>query len=157
QEVISDVGLRVAQYARGAYGVNFLTPPTPRERLQRGQFQDAAKDLVGKQDAFGRGRERLRGAADIEQQVQQWVAAAAGLSNESGRAALNRDEAARAAALARIDNHWKEAVPTLLVDQVVAELGRAEATYLLALCKHEQAERLQARLENASGADVAEL
>src|SRR5262249_51996963 len=48
-------------------------------------------------------------------------------------------------------------VVVLLVDQVVSEIGQAEATFLLALCKHEQAERLQARLEHPGGTDVADL
>jgi len=39
----------------------------------------------------------------------------------------------------------------------VAEVGQAEAAFLLALYKHEQAERVQARLEKATGDEAAKL
>ena len=45
----------------------------------------------------------------------------------------------------------------MLIDQASAKVGRAEASLLLALCKHEQAERLQARLDRAAGAEAARL
>lgn len=161
REVIADVGIRVAQYARGAYGYNFLNPPMPRERLHRGFFQDAAKDLVAKQDSFAKGLERIRNNRDTPVLVRDWAETARELYNDLGRVGLDSDPAGRAAAAAqaqaRIDMHWRNPAVVLLVDRVVSEVGQAEATYLLALCKHEQAERAQARLDYASGGDLAGL
>src|SRR5439155_13743919 len=42
-----------------------------------------------------------------------------------------------------------------LVDRAAAEAGLAEASYLLALTKHEEAERAQARAERAGGPEAA--
>src|SRR5439155_21501109 len=47
--------LAISAYARG-----FLEPPNPQEQLQRGQFQEALKGLVEKEDTFKKGLERLR-------------------------------------------------------------------------------------------------
>jgi hypothetical protein len=48
-----------------------------------------------------------------------------------------------------VDQFWQEGARTfaLLVSRAVADTGLAESTYLLALCKHEHAEQLQARAE----------
>jgi hypothetical protein len=52
-------------------------------------------------------------------------------------------------AQAAADAFWKHdaAVANMIVDAAVAEAGNAEATYLLALSKHEHAERAQAKWE----------
>jgi hypothetical protein len=147
--------LRLA--AAGALVTAFIEPPNPRERIQRGQFQDAAKDVVEKQDRFTNGLERLR-RNDAAQQIREWVAAVGPLYLDLGRAETitkNKDEVA--AAQAALDAHWRQPGAQFLVDQASASVGRAEASLLLALCKHEQAERLQARLERAAPAELARL
>jgi hypothetical protein len=157
-----DAAKRLRTAGVGLYLAAFFDPPNPRERVQRGQFQDAARDLVAKQDMFGKSIERRRNSPDAQQQIREWVSKAKDLYDELGRAGLITDREARATAIAAaataIDNHWRHgAAVQLLVDSVVGEVGLAEATYLLALCKHEQAERAQARLEHAAGSDVANL
>lgn len=157
-----DAAKRLRAAGVGLYLAAFFDPPNPRERIQRGQFQDAAKDLVAKQDLFGKGIERRRNSPDAQNEIRKWVAMAQQLYDELGRAGLIADRDARAAAItaatAAIDNHWRTGgAVQLLVDSVVGEVGQAEATYLLALCKHEQAERAQSRLEHAAGSDVAAL
>lgn len=136
--------------------VSFLEPPNPRERIQRGQFQDAARDVVAKQEAFAAGLERLR-SKDTDQQIKEWIETANLLYAALGSARLNNDKAGEAAAAAQVETHWKQPGKQLLVDKASAEVGRAEASFLLGLCKHEQAERLQARLERAPAAEVARL
>jgi hypothetical protein len=159
-----DAANRLRTAAAGVYLGAFYESPnatSPRERLQRGQFQDAAKDLVSKQDMFARGRAQLRGNREAQQAIRDWVARAKDLYDELGRAGLSGDKEAQAAARARaasdIGLHWRSPVAGLLVNQIVADIGQAEATFLLALCKHEQAERLQARLDHAAGTDIADL
>lgn len=149
---------RLRLTAAGALAASFIEPPNPRERIQRGQFQDAAKDVVDKQDRFANGLERLRVNRDADQQIREWVAATAPLYLELGRAeriSKNRDEIA--AAQTAVDAHWKQPAAQFVVDQSSARVGRAEASLLLALCKHEQAERLQARLERAPAAEQPQL
>jgi hypothetical protein len=143
---------RLANVLAGLYAAAFVTPPAPREQIQRGQFQDAARGLSDKQDAFQRGRERLLVTRDAEQ-VRQWCAEVDRLYADLGNARLDKNPAAEAAALARIEQFWKERGQTaqVVVDRALASAGLAEASYLLALCKHEQAERHQARAERATG------
>lgn len=146
---------RLREVAVGGLAGAFLEPPNPRERIQRGQFQDAARDLVAKQDTFANGLERLRLNRDADQQIRDWIVTANQLYLDLGAAQLDKNKEQEAAALAAIENHWKQSGAQLLVDQALSKVGRAEASLLLALCKHEQAERLQARLERATGAEAA--
>ncbi|WP_439626566.1 hypothetical protein [Gemmata sp.] len=143
---------RVRALMAQAYAVAFFNPsnPNPRERIERGQFQDAAVDLVTRQDQFGYGLERLRNNQRAEPEIRAWAEAARELYDQQGLAATPE---ARQAAAAAVEDHWKRngQLVQLMIDRVTAELGHAEATFLLALCKHEQAERVQARLEAATG------
>lgn len=146
--LMRDVGERIAQVARTQYAVRFLEPPTPRERIQRGQFQDAARLLVGLQDEFGRGLSRIRNTPQVDRLRRGWIQQAAELYERIGRDPN---------ALARIEQHWRSEAAAVLLDQAVCEVGQAEATFLLALCQHEQAERVQLRYEHASAADAPRL
>jgi hypothetical protein len=146
--LVRDVGERLAQAARSHYAVRFLEPPTPRERIQRGQFQEAARLLVGLQDEFGRGLSRIRNTPDAERLRRDWIQRAAELYEQLGR---------QADAVTRIEQHWRHEAAALLLDQAVSEIGQAEATFLLALCQHEQAERVQLRYEHATGAETDRL
>lgn len=155
---------RVRGIVAGTYGTAFFgisgpaifATPTPRERLQRGQFQDAARDLVVKQDQFAHGLERLRNNANSEADIRAWATRARELYDEQGLAATAEG---RQQAAAAVEAHWKRHADLvqLLVDRSSAELGRAEATLLMAMCKHEQAERAQARLEHAGGPEAQQL
>lgn len=146
--LMRDVGERIAQVARTQYALRFLEPPTPRERIQRGQFQEAARLLVSLQDEFGRGLSRVRNTPDVDKLRRDWIQQAVELYERIGR---DGD------ALVRIEQHWRSEAAAVLLDQAVCEVGQAEATFLLALCQHEQAERLQLRSEQASAADASRL
>ncbi|MCS7021083.1 MAG: hypothetical protein NZU63_04540 [Gemmataceae bacterium] len=146
--LVRDVGERIAQVARSHYAVRFLEPPTPRERIQRGQFQDAARLLVGLQDEFGRGLSRIRNTPEADRLRREWIAQAAELYEQLGR---------DPGVLKRIEQHWRTEAAALLLDQAICEVGQAEATFLLALCQHEQAERVQLRYEHAGTGDAARL
>jgi hypothetical protein len=148
---------KLVEAAGGMLAGSFLAPPNPRERIQRGRFQEAAVDLVSKQEAFAAGLERLRtgDAGQQAEEIRAWVARTNELFDELTRAqSIAKDPAAAASAAAQIANQWKLRPAQLIVDKLSAEVGRAEAAYLLALCKHEQAERLQVRADRA-GADAA--
>ena len=149
--------LRFRTIAAGSLAFSFIEPPNPRERIERGQFLDVARDLVAKQESFAAGLERLRNVDT--NQTDEWIKTADQLYEELGRTQLpgNTDKAAEAQAQTQVDNHWKQVVVQLLIDKASAEVGRAEASFLLGLCKHEQAERLQARLERATGPEADRL
>ena len=145
-DVRADVGERFGEYARAAYFIAFLDPPpTPRERLQRGQFRDAARALVERQDEFAKALLRVRNTADADKTMREWAERAVQLYSDLGRVPNAR---------AAIDDHWKSQGAGLLSDRALAEVGQAEAAFLLALCKHEEAERAQTRLERATGDDA---
>jgi hypothetical protein len=151
---------RLAATAVAMLAVAFIEQPNPRERIQRGQFQDAARDLVAKQEQFAAGLERLRteDAAQQARAIREWVAKTNELYEELTRAqSIEKDAELAAKVGAQIDSQWKQRPALLIVDKLSAEVGRAEAAYLLALCKHEQAERLQVRLERAGEPDAARL
>ena len=148
---------RLGGTAAAVLGISFIEPPNPRERIQRGQFQDAAKDLVAKQETFANGLERLRLNKDADQQIKEWIELINGLYQELGRAQLNADKVTEANIVGQIDNNWKHAGVQFLVDRASSEVGLAESTYLLALCKHELAERSQARADTAVGAEADRL
>jgi hypothetical protein len=146
--VEGDIKARFGSAARNTYAAAFLIPPTPRERLQRGQFQDAARDLVEKQDEFGRALRRFQTEPDRERIIREWGERATQLYKSLG---------ADPAAAAGLDDLWRSPAVALLLDRAASEVGQAEAVYLLALCKHEQAERAQARLDRAAGSDADQL
>lgn len=148
---------RLGATAAGALGVSFIEPPNPRERIQRGQFQDAAKDLVTKQDAFSSGLERLRLNKDADQQIREWIDAVNGLYQELKRAELNENKEDAANLTGQIESQWRMPGALYLVDRASSEVGLAEATLLLALCKHEVAERAQVRADRATGPGAAVL
>jgi len=133
----------------------------PREQIQRGQFQDAIHDLVDKRDRFEKHLERLRYATDMDMLIQAWCVVTKQLYEDLGRTVLipNKDEKASALAEAQaaIDKHWRDDAVTLMINRVSAPICRAEATFLFAKCKHEMAERTQARADHATKEDAAKL
>ncbi|MBY0461088.1 MAG: hypothetical protein K2V38_27515, partial [Gemmataceae bacterium] len=136
----------------------FLETPTPRERVQRGQFQDAAREVVRKQEEFVTGRQRLNlNAADRDQQIAEWIGAANTLYGQLSVAVLDKNKEAEATLLGQSENLWKQPGARYLADLLSAEVGLGEATFLLALCKHEEAERSQTRLERAAPPEAERL
>ncbi|MBN9517805.1 hypothetical protein J0H58_04675 [bacterium] len=154
---------RLVFTAAGAYGAAFLEPPTPREKMQRGQHTDAAVFLSGRQDAFTRGQEQVRNATP--EQIEAWVKTANDLYRNLRQAEFPDPNQLRpnpptdpavAAARAAVEEFWKTtaAVAQAIMGRATARQGLAEASYLLALTKHEEAERQQLRADRAAPADA---
>ncbi len=155
---------RLVLSAAAGYEAAFLANPTPRERTQRGQFQDATRFLSDRQDQFARGQEQVRNATP--EQIDLWVKAANELYNALRRAEYPDPNQTRpnpptdpavAAARGQIEEFWKQTAPIAqaIISRATARTGLAEASYLLALAKHEEAERQQLRAGKAGGADAA--
>lgn len=147
-DLVENVKERIASIAGGAYVLSFLTPPTPREQIQRGRFQDAARTLVERADEFSKSLERVRNTPGAEKQMREWAERATELYRS-----LTGDPATHAA----LDAHWRSQAGALVFDRAVGEMGQAEASFLLALGRHEQAERAQSRLEHAAAGDAGKL
>jgi hypothetical protein len=155
---------RLVLSAAAGYEAAFLANPTPRERMQRGQLQDATRFLSDRQDAFARGQEQVRNASP--EQVDLWVKTANELYAALRRAEFPDPNQLRpnpptdpavAAARAQVEEFWRVTGPVAqaIIARATARTGLAEASYLLALTKHEEAERQQLRAEKVGGPDAA--
>jgi hypothetical protein len=151
-----DVGLpevvkRVRFTALNNFGAAFLAPPSPRERMQRGQFAEVTPALVEKRQFYATTRERLRSDRAREGSLAEWAKKTREFFTKLGhdRDKAQDDPAALKQVQQVIELYFKQESGMVgsLVDQAIAEAGLAESTYLLAECMHEQAERAQVRYE----------
>ena len=144
---------RLRGLCAGLYRASFLAPPSPRERLQRGQFAEVTPQLIQRRAGFLAGLERLRTDRSRDDDLARWVLSAKELYTQLLRARVREssDPAGAGAANAAVEEFWKKEVVavTALVDLAASEAGAAEATFLLALCRHEQAERAQLAYETS--------
>ena len=109
----------------------FFTSPSPRERIQRGQFQEAARDLTDKQQAFARGLERLRSFDSAE--IAEWCKAANEMYDQLSRArypnvgqTTPQPDSDPNVVMARnaVEQFWmQQPTAQLLMDQASAALG----------------------------------
>lgn len=125
------------------------TTASVREQVQRGRLYEVARDLVQKREEFQRAVERVRSDRTRQQSVRDWLTKAREVFPPLLRAQADANPSAIAAAAQRVTEFRRTSEPTrqALVEMVVADAGVAESTYLLALCRHEQAEREQARYD----------
>lgn len=119
-------------------------PGQSAELMLRGQFHDATEQLVALQSKLSA---RPLSETQAFQESQGWAEAAREVYADLLRAerAAKTDPAA-AASIAeirlKIDNLWKKSLsPNILLDIIASPIVDEEATYLLAIGKHEQAER----------------
>jgi hypothetical protein len=138
---------------------SFIATPNPRERIQRGHFQDAIRDLIEKQDVFGKGSESLRYAPDVEEQIKRWCIRVRELYEKLGRTAIIADKFERDSELkacqVEIESHWSDLAVGHMINRVSTPICKLEVAFLLSLCKHEEAERAQTEADYAKGEDVA--
>lgn len=136
-----------------AYRVAFLESPTPREQLQRGLYS-AIPVLVGRKQEFEAMLQRVRNDRNQSEMTRKWVEKARTVYAQLSKARLDAqsDPAAYAAAQQEVDQFWKnERIHSgALIDAAVGEAGVAEATYLIALAKSEEARRAQVRAQRAA-------
>jgi hypothetical protein len=124
-----------------------LEPGQPRDLLLRGRFTEAARKLVEEQEEVWPVAQRRRAdTPDLERHVGDWVQKALGAYAAQIRERERRDPAGLAAADQQVAEVWKDSGPILIFLQgAMAGPRGAEVVYQLGLCKHEQAERQQAR------------
>jgi len=136
---------RFKQRAADMFGASFLGNPSPRERLQRGQFVEVTRSLVKLKDYFGGFENQLRSAdaVALNAATREWISQLNSLYDQLNGAAA----ADKGTIRALIDDHCKPSSTILnsILVAAVARPGMAEATFLIALTKHEQAERAGAR------------
>lgn len=158
------IALRLTSAAGQGYDNAFLTASSPIERLQRGQLQDATRMLTERQDGYARGQEQIRNVT--QEQLDDWVRRANKVYGDLRRAEYPDPNQPRpnpptdpavAAARIAVEDFWRTTGPvaSAIAARITARVGLAEASYLLALAKHEEAERQQLRAEKADAGSAA--
>lgn len=149
--------IRLGRAVREAFAQPFvrsaLEPGHVRDMQLRGQYLKAAELLVQERGTLQRqeGELRARGA-DLSGEVHQWVNRATSVYANQLRA---ENAADRTVANQQVIDLWKksDAVQVLLGGAIAQQRG-VGVTFLLGLCKHEEAARLQARLDVRARADL---
>jgi hypothetical protein len=160
RELSRDLG-RIYQMTVEKFGSAFLNlllePRQPRDHVLRGRYADASRDLTQMRQEILRQKAKLEASTDVRSEVAQAlrnvIDAQAELQRAERQAGANAaQDAAANEARERLEAAWKKGrgwLDILVEGSAAGPLG-AEVNYQLALCKHEQAERLQLRLEQAA-------
>lgn len=149
------INVGLGQRVRSIFATPFLRltsgPQGPRDRMLRGEFDNAAKDLV---DIGNRLRQHQENRAEagpaeeLDKQAAEWAEKAGHAYADQLRAQENGSPADVAAAAKEVEAAWNRSEPVVtLLAGASAGPGLADVTYLLGLCKHEKAEQEQTRLE----------
>src|SRR5438132_13105820 len=121
----------------------------PRDLMLRGRFDEATTTLVLMSTELER-RVQLVQLRNANQELENWCRQA----NELFNAAQQAQQARNQEALEQAGERVKQFLQNGKIARAFLEAGAAapmlhDVTYLLALCKHEQAERLQAQEDQA--------
>lgn len=144
----TSVGQRVRDFFARPFMRAVVDSGQPRELLLRGRIGKAVQDLVEERDLWQQQSKRRASASNLEPRLRDWMERALTVyaNLQRARSPEEKQEAAGA-----VEQLWKEADALMILLQgAIAEPRIAEITYQLGLCKQEQAERLQARLDRAS-------
>jgi hypothetical protein len=140
----------------------------PRDQILRGAFDEAAEQLVRSRSRMEDEKGRMSNTYQLDKKIDEFcdriIAPQAELQRAEQAASRLKDAASQAAleeARNRVEDVWKESQENLviLLQGVAASTRIPETAYQLALCKHEQAERLLLRVERLerAGAVPADL
>jgi hypothetical protein len=140
----------------------YLGPGRPRDRLLRGRFNDASQALVALRDELEEAPLDPQVKATLEKQVDEWCqqvnhAYADLIRAEQAAGSRGAKDPDVQDAQNRMEKVWQNGARPLnrLLLAARAEPFGPEVTYQLALCKHEEAERVQGRLRRAGGGPAA--
>lgn len=144
---LPEVITRLVDFALAEFDNSFSKPPLPRELIQRGQFFEVAPRLTKTREKFIQAQNRIRTDKRRDELLTEWANKARELYLSVSAARSRKDALAQANAERLVEEHWKTGQETVssVVDVFLAETGLAEATYLLAMSTHEQAERAVTR------------
>ncbi len=142
-------------FVPGEASKNKMQPPHARDLLLRGQSEEAMRALTARRDILEKQNQEARADPTVEQAVIAWCAE----MNEAYRrlglaqfeAQQNKEKGGEALAAARqrveeLEKLGEKRLPLVLI-KAIAQPLEGEIAYVQALCKHEQAERLEAALK----------
>lgn len=137
--------LRLVNYFAGSFVDSIMTAGKPRDQMLHGRLSAAIRDLVKMQSDLRSRQVQQFNITELDQalnqSVQQIVSAYANQQRE-------KNNPARAAQLGReIEEAWKAAIPLFVIlEASTFPVRQSENDFLLALCKHEEAEQIQNRI-----------
>jgi hypothetical protein len=150
------LGQRVREYFASLFTSPIRDPRSSRELLLHGRYNQAVPKLVNEDNELREALARRLQRPGLDQEIAEWLKAARDVYADKQRAQKAGDSVAAASADKRIAALWKAADPVYILLVGGASLPRdGEVTYQLGLCKHEQAEQYQARLDLLARAGVA--
>jgi hypothetical protein len=159
----SDLGRRPRNMFAQMFVSFYLEPAKPRDQVLRGKYEEAVDFLVSFRDQLKNFKNRSEDAAKdapFLEKLAAWPDQAKAAYGQLARAENGEPGSNLAEAKQRVADLWKDGeIPlTVLVQGAAAYPLSRDTTYLLAQAKHEQAVRLQARIdrdrEKSSAADV---
>lgn len=132
-------------------------PGQARDLILRGRFREATDKLVAVQE---RAKRRPANPKELETTTLEWADAARTYYAEESRQKQGRGDPAGAARMAdareRMTTLWTNIHgPQAYLNHLTADELAAQSTYLLGMCKQEEAERLAYRRESAGNAQPA--
>jgi hypothetical protein len=133
-----------------------MEPRLPRDMVLRGRLKEASEALTRALDEIRYHRDRLQTTPDVRKNFAKWkeelFQAFGALEKARQAARKGGPQEAVDVAQAQIDSVWKagQANVLILADGSAAYPRGGQATYLQALCMHEQAARAQHRADQAA-------
>jgi hypothetical protein len=148
-ELPGPIGDALRNHFRTRFITLAIDPRESRGSLIRGHYDEAIPKLIEQIDYCKLTDERIRKEPDLEREAAQSCREAVRLEPELSR--QRRQSGEDAEYRERIEGFVKQSKVALLVEQAACRAYLPEATYQLALCKHEQAEQLQVQLDHPAG------
>lgn len=141
--------------AKSFYKTKLLDLNIP-ERIQRGQFNEAIRLLIDVERQCARLSEQLRSDPGVTRPIAEWYSRAAEAYDQRRLANLPENRARLPDADAAVNALWEGSAPiNIAAYGAAADAARPDIAYLLALAKHEQAERAQTRAIRGGAPDKA--
>lgn len=132
-----------------------LMDSNPRERIARGQYNEVIRTMVERERQFGMARERSRQTEQSDSTVASWSEKANELYQKLSIARLPQNQATLPEVESEIEQMWQKGGPVVQYIEArrMLPICAMEVGYLLAICKHEQAERTSIRLSRLTEKD----
>jgi hypothetical protein len=158
-ELEGEPGLRILGHFAQPFIAFQLDANLPRDLVLRGRYKEAKDQLTQVLDLCRVQKDRLQSNPDVYGEFDRWkkelfeAYGAVGRAQEDVRKGAPQDVAD--SALARREQVWKNGLPMLsiLVDGSAAEPRGAQASFQMALCMGEEAERTQAHVDRLARAN----
>lgn len=150
----SEIVARLKGYYYLRY-VEWVLSLNPREKIERGQFNEVIRGLIDREQRLTGARDRGKATALPANAISAWAQQANKLFQQVSEARLPQNQALLPEAEAALDAFWTRGGPELqyLEDTLVVPPFLSEVGYFLAVCKHEQAERAAIRLHRTPPGD----